>query len=295
MPELIDTVQGIRSALAAARAGSAAAPPRGATVSTAVPTVALVPTLGGLHAGHLALIDRAKELADLVVVSIFVNPLQFSADELGAYPGSLAEDLALLEASGVSIVFAPPASELSPAGPVTTRVNGGDIALRYEGKGRRGRLDGTLTVVEQLLNIVRPDVLVVGEKDAQQAFLIGRMLVDLHHDVRLERVATVRDADGLAVSTQNRLLDDRQRRSATAIPIALEAAASSADRGPDAVVTAAQSVLTGDPMVELDYLAVVDPQSFLPAGEEAHGRALVLVAVRVGDAHLVDSALIALG
>ncbi len=258
--------------------------------------VALVPTMGALHDGHLALIDRALQIADIVVVSIFVNPLQFGAGEdLDTYPRTLDADLAALEARGVPFVFAPTADEMYPRGASETRVTSGSIGGRYEGKSRRGHFDGVLTVVAKLLNIVEPDVVAFGEKDAQQVFLVRRMIGDLDLDIAVEAVETVRDVDGLALSSRNRFLDDRQRRAAVAIPNALEAAESSADRGTDAVLAAAQSVLTGDSDVQLDYLTVVDPATFLPVDEGHHGRAVVLVAARVGDTRLIDNQAIYIG
>jgi pantoate--beta-alanine ligase len=286
MPETITTIPGMRTAIRSLRD---AAPGQGSRI-------ALVPTMGGLHAGHVALIERARELADIVVVSIFVNPLQFSpSEDLDAYPRPLDADLALLDRHGVAVAFAPTVEEMYPDGPSATRVTGGEVALRYEGKSRRGHFDGVLTVVAKLLAIVAPDVVVFGEKDAQQLFLVRRMVADLDIDVVVESVETVRDDDGLAVSTRNARLDERQRRSARALPTALEAAESSADRGAEAVIAAAQSVLTGDATTELDYLAVVDPDTFLPIDDAAHGRALVLVAARVGETRLIDNATIALG
>lgn len=287
MPEIVTTVPGMRTAIRSAREARSPSPRA---------RVALVPTMGGLHAGHRALIERARELADIVVVSIFVNPLQFApADDLDTYPRTLDDDIALLDRLGVDLVFAPTPEAMYPRGRGATRVTGGDIALRYEGRLRRGHFDGVLTVVSKLLTIVTPDVVVFGEKDAQQLFLVRQMVAELDFDVTVEAVETVRDTDGLALSTRNVHLDDRQRRSARALSQALDAAVSSADRGADAVIAAAQSVLTGDAAVELDYLAVVDPATFRPVGETAHGRALVLVAARIGGVRLIDNTTVALG
>ena len=252
--------------------------------------IALVPTMGALHDGHLALVRRAAELADLVIVSIFVNPLQFGpAEDLERYPRTLAEDLARLEPLGVQAVFAPSASEMYPTGASDTRVTAGRVGSLYEGHTRANHFDGVLTVVSKLLNIARPDVVLFGQKDAQQVFLVKRMIVDLDLPVIAEVVQTVREDDGLALSSRNRFLDANERRAARGLSLALEAAESSADRGLDAVLAAAQSVLMGEHFVELDYLTVVDPESFLPVDDTHRGRAVVLVAARVGATRLIDN------
>ncbi len=252
--------------------------------------VALVPTMGALHDGHLALVRRAAEIADLVVVSIFVNPLQFGpTEDLDRYPRTLAEDLAQLGPLGVSAVFAPSASEMYPTDASNTRVTAGRIGSLFEGRTRAGHFDGVLTVVSKLLHIAEPDAVVFGQKDAQQVFLVERMIVDLNVPVTVEVVATVREEDGLALSSRNRFLDAKERRAARGLSIALEAAESSADRGIDAVLAAAQSALMGEHLVELDYLAVVDPRTFLPVDDTHQGRAIVLVAARVGTTRLIDN------
>jgi pantoate--beta-alanine ligase len=259
-------------------------------------TVALVPTMGALHAGHLALVERAKTLADTVVVSIFVNPLQFGPNEdLDRYPRTLADDLEKLEAVGVQYVFAPSVAEMYPAGPSETRVTAGRVGTLLEGRSRPGHFDGMLTVVAKLLGIVRPHAVLFGQKDAQQVFLVQRMVADLDIATEVAVVETVREADGLALSSRNRYLDERGRRAALSLSAALEAAESSGDRGIDAVLAAAQSVLMGEGMVQLDYLSVVDPATFLPVDDDYRGKARVLVAARVGDTRLIDNALIHLG
>ncbi len=283
----METIAGLR-----ARIGSAVPAPGD---QTGGPRVALVPTMGALHGGHLELVRRARELADVVVVSIFVNPLQFGAGEdLDRYPRTLDDDIARLASVGVDLVFAPTAAEMYPSGPSETLITAGPVGALYEGRSRRGHFDGVLTVVAKLLHIVRPHTVVFGEKDAQQIFLVRRMVRDLDFDVRVEAVPTVRDDDGLALSSRNRFLDPRQRRAARGLFQALEAAEASADRGPDAVIAAAQSVLTGDAVVELDYLVVVDPATFLPVDSDHHGRAVVLVAARVGETRLIDNTTISL-
>ena len=259
-------------------------------------TVALVPTMGALHEGHLALVTRASQLAESVVVSIFVNPLQFGPNEdLAKYPRTLADDLAKLEAAGVEFVFAPSVAEMYPAGPSETRVTAGHVGTLYEGRSRPGHFDGMLTVVSKLLGIVRPDLVVFGQKDAQQVFLVQRMVADLNVATSVEVVPTVRESSGLALSSRNRFLDEREKRAALSLSTALEAAQSSGDRGVDQVVAAAQSALMGENLVQLDYLAVVDPTTFLPVDDGYRGKARVLIAARVGDTRLIDNELIHLG
>ena len=258
--------------------------------------IALVPTMGALHDGHLALVRRAAEMADIVIVSIFINPLQFGpAEDLERYPRTLAEDLARLEPLGVRAVFAPSASEMYPTGASDTRVTAGRVGSLYEGHTRANHFDGVLTVVSKLLNIAKPDVVLFGQKDAQQVFLVKRMIVDLNLPVIAEVVQTVREDDGLALSSRNRFLDANERRAARGLSLALEAADSAADRGLDAVLAAAQSVLIGEHFIELDYLTVVDPESFLPVDGTHQGRAIVLVAARVGATRLIDNGAIYLG
>ena len=246
--------------------------------------------MGALHDGHLALVRRAAEMADIVIVSIFVNPLQFGpTEDLERYPRTLAEDLARLEPLGAQAVFAPSASEMYPTGASDTRVTAGRVGSLYEGHARANHFDGVLTVVSKLLNIAQPDVVLFGQKDAQQVFLVKRMIVDLNLPVIAEVVQTVREDDGLALSSRNRFLDANERRAARGLSRALEAAESAADRGLDAVLAAAQSVLMGEHFVELDYLTVVDPESFLPVDDTHRGRGVVLVAARVGTTRLIDN------
>jgi pantoate--beta-alanine ligase len=252
--------------------------------------IALVPTMGALHDGHLALVRRAKEIADTVIVSIFVNPLQFApTEDLDTYPRTLADDIAQLEALGVGTVFAPAVPEMYPSGASDTRVTAGTVGSLYEGRSRAGHFDGVLTIVSKLLNIAQPDVVLFGQKDAQQVFLVRRMILDLDIPVAVDVVPIVREADGLALSSRNRFLDAKEKRAALGLSTALEAAQSSADRGIDAVLAAAQSVLMGEHLVQLDYLVVVDPATFLPVDDDFHGRAVVLVAARVGTTRLIDN------
>ena len=293
MPTLAVTIAEVRAAVAAANTEA-----RGRGI--AEPTVALVPTMGALHNGHLALVDRAREVADIVVVSIFVNPLQFSeAEDLDRYPRDLDTDLATLaavESAGRQvIVFAPTASEMYPDGKTQTKVSAGNVGNLLEGRSRAGHFDGVLVVVGKLLNIVRPDSVLFGQKDAQQVFVVSRMVRDLNIPVTVEVVETVREHDGLALSSRNRFLGERERLAARVLSRTLEAADSAADGGIDAVIAAAQAAGMGEPLVELEYLSVVNPATFLPVDDGYHGRAIVLVAARVGSTRLIDNETVYLG
>ncbi len=252
--------------------------------------VALVPTMGALHAGHLAHVARARELADVVVVSIFVNPLQFAeGEDLEKYPRDLDADLDALEPYGVEYVFAPGADEMYPDGAAQVKVTGGPVAGMYEGRSRPGHFDGMLTVVAKLFHIVRPAVATFGQKDAQQLFLVQRMVRDLDFEVEIEVIETVRESDGLAMSSRNRYLGPADRAAAVGLSRALEAAASAGDRGIDAALAAAQSALAPDDRVVLDYLQIVDPHTFLPVPDGYRGPARALVAAQVGPARLIDN------
>lgn len=246
--------------------------------------------MGALHDGHLALAKRAKELADVVVVSIFVNPLQFGPNEdYARYPRDLEGDSARLEAVGVDFIFTPSVDEMYPSGRTETKILAGDIGTRFEGASRPGHFDGMLTVVAKLFNIARPSVVMFGQKDAQQVFLVKRMVRDLDFPLTIEVMPTVRESDGLALSSRNRFLDVNERKAALALSRSLEAAESSADRGIDAVLAASQSVISGDDLVQLDYLKVVDPKTFLPVDDGYQGKATVIIAARVGNTRLIDN------
>jgi pantoate--beta-alanine ligase len=280
-PRLLETIAEVREVVAAERAAGR--------------RVSLTPTLGALHDGHLVHLSRAAELVDTRIVSIFVNPLQFGPNEdLDKYPRTLDADLDRLGELGVPFVFAPSAAEMYPGGRPSIQVHAGRIGELYEGRSRPGHFDGVLTVVAKLLLIVAPDIVTFGQKDAQQLFLVRRMIFDLNIPVRLEAIEIVREDDGLALSSRNRYLTGKERPAARALSLALEAAASSADRGIDAVVAAAQGTLMGEPLVELDYLKVVNPETFLPVDDGYRGPALVLVAAKVGGTRLIDNERISL-
>ncbi|MFE7845337.1 pantoate--beta-alanine ligase [Microbacterium sp. NPDC057407] len=277
---MISTVAELRTRLSEARAAA----PQGARV-------ALISTIGALHDGHIDLVHRAREVAEIVVVSSFVNPLRFATSaEFAAYPRTPEEDERLLESLGVDVVFAPETSELLPNGSATTKVSAGDLGLRYEGRARPFYFDGLLTVEAKLLHLVRPDVVVYGERDPQRIFLVRRMIRDLFFDVEVVTVETVRGDDGLPISTRVGMLEDRDLAAAGLLPAALDAAASNADRGVDACIAAAQSALMGEPRIRLEYLSVVDPDTFLPVDEGHQGRALALIAATVAGHRFIDNA-----
>jgi pantoate--beta-alanine ligase len=261
--------------------------------------VVLVPTMGALHEGHRALIRRARELAGpdgSVVVSVFVNPLQFGAGEdLDRYPRTLLADVLIAAEEGADLVFAPPAVQMYPR-PQLVTVDPGPVGRILEGESRPGHFSGVLTVVAKLLQLTRPDAAVFGEKDAQQLALVRRMAQDVDLGVEIVGLPTVRDPDGLAISSRNRFLSPAERQTALLLPAALRAGQEAAHAGPAAVLKAAGEVLaaTADPPLRLDYLALVDPDTFEEAGEDYAGPARLLVAARVGTTRLIDNTALSL-
>ena len=255
-------------------------------------SVGLVPTMGAFHGGHHALMRAARERSDLVVVSLFVNPAQFDEQgDLAAYPRDEARDAAEAAELGVDVLYAPPVEEVYPPGFATTvRVDGlGDV---LEGTSRgAGHFAGVCTVVAKLLNVVTPDVAFFGQKDAQQVAVLRRMVRDLDLPVLLEVVPTVREADGLAMSSRNRRLAADERDRALALSRALQAAeraVAAGERDAAAVERAARRAMGG---LEPEYLALVDPDSFSPM-QQVNGRVLVAVAARVGGTRFIDNTII---
>jgi pantoate--beta-alanine ligase len=271
-----------RAELAAARA----ALDRGAEHAPVV----LVPTMGALHKGHERLLGAARTLSGprgSVIVSIFVNPLQFGPNEdLDRYPRTLDRDLALCAREGARLVFVPSAAEMYPGGKPEVTVDPGPAGQLFEGEFRPGFFGGVLTVVLKLLHLTRPAIAVFGQKDAQQLALVRRMVTDLNLDIVIEPVPTVRDADGLATSSRNRYLSAADRAVALALPRALQAGQARAAEGAAAVLAAAQGVLCAEPALAVDYVAVVDPGTFGPAGP---GPALLVAAARAGGTRLIDN------
>jgi len=275
----VRTVAELRAALAARRAAGQ--------------TIGLVPTMGYFHEGHLALMRAAREACDCVVVSLFVNPTQFGAGEdLDAYPRDEARDAGLASAAGVDLLFAPPIEEVYPDGFATTvTVDGVSEVLCGDAERRgRGHFDGVTTVVSKLFNMVGPNAAFFGQKDAQQIVVIEQMVRDLDVPVRIETVPTVRESDGLALSSRNAYLEPAERQRAVALSRALAAAAGAVARGDvdaAAVIAAARGELDAAG-IEPEYLELRSTTDLSPV-ERVNGSTLLAVAARVGRARLIDN------
>ena len=258
--------------------------------------VGVVMTMGALHDGHRRLISVARKRCAVTVVTVFLNPLQFApTEDLSRYPRTLDSDVVLCKEEGVDLVFAPSAAEVYPLGEQPlVRIDAGPLGDVLEGASRPGHFDGVLTVVSKLFHIVQPDHALFGQKDAQQVFLVPRMVRDLDLPVGIEVVPTVREPDGLAMSSRNRYLDAEQRRIALALSESLAAAEAAASDGLDEVLAEAAGAFGDHDGIELDYLVVVDPDTFLPVVEGVAGPARVLVAARVGATRLIDNGLVSL-
>ena len=259
--------------------------------------IGFVPTMGYLHAGHLALADEARRRADAVVLSIFVNPLQFGpSEDLERYPRDLPRDRRLAGEHGVDLLFVPTADAMYPAG-AETRVVPGDTALRWEGAVRPGHFAGVLTVVAKLFHLVQPDVVCFGQKDIQQFAVIRRMVLDLNWPLELVRVPTVREPDGLALSSRNIYLDPRERAQALGLSAALAAAHrawNAGERSAAAIEGAAREVLQMYPGLALDYISVTEPDHLRPIAT-ASADSIVAVAARVGSTRLIDNIILGEG
>ena len=261
--------------------------------------VGFVPTMGALHEGHASLARVARERAGSgpLVVSIFVNPLQFGPDEdLDRYPRTLEADLKICEREGVDIVFAPSVDEVYPGGEPQVTVRPGPLGKVLEGKVRPGHFRGVLTVVAKLFGLVRPDVAVFGQKDYQQLTLIRRMVLDLNMGVEVVGAETVREDDGLALSSRNRYLDPEQRGQAVALGRVLRAAQEAAEYGAASALAAARAELRAAPGVDLDCLVITDPDlGELPPDVPPGTEARALIAARVGTTRLIDNMPLVLG
>ena len=240
-------------------------------------SIGLVPTMGALHAGHVALLRAARAANDVVVMSLFVNPSQFdAADDLARYPRTEEADLEVAESEGVDVVFAPSVDELYPTA-FDTWVEPGTLATILEGAARPGHFRGVATVCAKLFAIARPTVAYFGQKDAQQVAVIRRVVADLDLDLSVEAVSTVRDPDGLALSSRNRFLSPAERQAALALPRSLEAGREAAEAGGDPVGTA-RRVLDDERALSVDYLALADFD--VPT---------LVAAVRIGGTRLIDN------
>ncbi len=249
-------------------------------------TVGLVPTMGALHGGHRSLIERARAGNTKVVVSIFVNPLQFGAGEdLSRYPRPIEEDLEMLRELHVDAVYMPRVSDMYPEG-ATTRVVVGGVAAPLEGTSRPGHFEGVATVVTKLFWAVRPDRAYFGQKDAQQVAVVKRLAADLDTGIEIVVCPTVREPDGLAVSSRNVYLSPDERRQAASLSRALRAATSAyagGERDPAVLETLIRNVIEGEPLARIDYVKAVDPGNFTSPGS------LATVVVRFGGTRLIDN------
>lgn len=274
----IHTIPDVRAASRAARRGGA--------------RIGLVPTMGALHEGHLSLVARARAECDHVIVSVFVNPLQFGpGEDLEAYPRTLAEDCRLCERAGADVVFAPSAAEMYPGGTVLTTVSVRELTDGLCGAHRPGHFDGVTTVVAKLFATCEPDCAYFGEKDWQQLRVVERMVADLSIPCEIVRCAIVREADGLAMSSRNRYLPPEERRQALALSRALFAmreACQGGERSAAALRRLAERALAEAPLGTRDYLEIVDAETLLPL-ERLEPPARALVAVRFPSARLIDN------
>lgn len=261
-------------------------------------SVALVPTMGFLHEGHLSLVDRGRQATDTVVASVFVNPLQFApGEDFERYPRDEARDLALLEDRGTALVFAPDVAEMYPRGEPVVTVDPGPMGRVLCGRYRPTHFRGVLTVVARLLGLIRPQAAVFGRKDFQQATLIARMVRDLEFGVDVVTAPISREADGLARSSRNAYLDEEQRRSAVALSAGLHAAARAFDDGERdgaRLRTIARETMEEYPGVELQYLHLVDPGS-LEQVERADAGSVLAVAAHLGRTRLIDNVVMGSG
>lgn len=252
-------------------------------------TLAFVPTMGALHAGHLKLVEEGRRRADAVVASIFVNPTQFGPNEdFSRYPRQEAEDLAMLETAGCGLAWLPGVEDIYPNGFETT-VSVRGVSARWEGEARSGHFDGVATVVARLFGLVKPDIALFGEKDFQQLAVIRRMNSDLALGIAIVGVPTVRDSDGLALSSRNAYLSREERKLALALPIALEEARDGILSGMPAAAALAEAKrkLIENGFLEVDYVALVDADSLEPV--ETAGNARLIAAATIGTTRLIDN------
>ncbi len=262
--------------------------------------VAFVPTMGAIHEGHLSLVRLAKEKADLVVVSIFVNPLQFGKEEdFETYPRTELEDAKLLSKAGTDVLFTPSVQEVYPNSQLSVTESAGPVGAMYEGDARPGHFDGMLTVVSRLFDIVQPDTVIFGAKDAQQLYLIRQMVKRQNPQgnrdpIEVIEAPTIRDGKGLALSSRNKRLSKVEMNAALTLSKALSAASTAASQGakPSVSYFAASSVFSSSPEAKLDYLALVDPETFEKIPDGFTGQALMIVAANVGNVRLIDNRLI---
>jgi len=280
--ELIDTAQRVRQEVAAARSQGK--------------RIGLVPTMGALHDGHVQLIARCRDEVDLVIVSIFVNPTQFGpGEDFDRYPRMLDDDLRQCDRAGADVVFAPTVATMYPNGPQSTLVEVQRLAHALEGASRPGHFRGVATVVLKLFEIVRPDQAVFGQKDYQQQLVIRQMVDDLHLPILIRTSPTVREPDGLALSSRNRYLNPFERRAATVLYRGLERAkqaAADGERRADRIRQILRETIESERLAKLDYAEVADSDTLEPLGDLDKSRgAVCLVAAWLGKTRLIDNAL----
>jgi pantoate--beta-alanine ligase len=259
--------------------------------------IGLVPTMGYLHEGHLSLVDAVRGQVDVVVMTIFVNPLQFaSGEDLDRYPRDLAHDRVAAEARGVDLLFVPAEGQMYPSGS-EIRIVPGEAGARWEGAARPTHFSGVLTVVAKLFHIIEPDVACFGQKDIQQATLIRQMVRDLNWPVELLLGATVREPDGLALSSRNVYLDPEERRQAAALSAALRAAHEAwrgDERRASAIEAAMRRIIERQPRVALDYIAIAEPTALAPV-DRVNADTVVALAARLGHTRLIDNIILGKG
>ncbi len=257
-------------------------------------TLGLVPTMGALHSGHVSLISRARAECDCVAVSIFVNPTQFGpGEDFGAYPRNLARDLGMLQEAGVDLVWSPAAESVYPPG-FQTWVTVEDVSAPLEGKARPGHFRGVATIVAKLFNALLPERAYFGQKDAQQVAVIKRMTADLGFPVEIVVCPTIREADGLAMSSRNSYLNTNERRAAVVLYRALTTAGDLFNNGirdGEKIRAAMREVLTSEPLAREEYVSAADPETLSELGEIGD-RALFLLAVRIGRTRLIDNIIV---
>lgn len=258
--------------------------------------VAVVMTMGALHEGHAELLREARRSAEHVILTIFLNPLQFGPKEdLSRYPRTFDDDMQIATAAGVDIVFAPTPDVIYPDGDPGVRISAGPLGDVLEGKSRPGHFDGMLTVVAKLLHLTGGRRALYGQKDAQQLLLIRRMVRELDFPVEVVSVPTVREDDGLALSSRNTYLTESDREVALCLSRALTAGADAAAYGPSAIRRAAREVLVEEPLALVDYLVLVHPSTLQDVPEWYRGEALLAIAARVGTTRLIDNTPILVG
>jgi pantoate--beta-alanine ligase len=284
--QILSDIAELRAALHDLRAGNPSATPR---------RVGFVPTMGALHDGHRSLVRAARRRCDILVASIFVNPTQFAPNEdFSRYPRTLEQDCRMLEAEGADVVFTPTADAMYPPGALTF-VEVAEASNRLDGASRPGHFRGVATIVAKLFHIVQPDLAFFGQKDAAQVAVLRKMVRDLDFPLEIVVCPTVREPDGLAMSSRNRYLSPDGRRQALSLSRALQAAATQAARGEhraSALLQTMRAILQQEPAIRVDYIAVVDPDTLLPVDNVTAG-ALLAIAAYVGNTRLIDNVLVA--